>query len=181
MHRLKLIFWILVVVIIALSISIIVATRVFAATNINSATAEHFAWNDTIGWIDFYTNGDVFMTGHNIQGSASSSQGYISLDCATSPTGDICGSSNYAICNGVYSSSTGCAADASGNLSGYAWNDIIGWISLSCYNTDSCGTSNYSVAVNSQGDFTGWAWNDIIGWISFNYTNPGAGVSDPYW
>ncbi len=155
--------------------------RVFAATNINSATEKHFAWNDTVGWIDFYANGDVFVTGHNIQGSASSSEGYVSLDCATSPNGNICASSNYGVCNGVYSSSTGCSPNASGNLSGYGWNDDVGWISFNCYNTDSCATSNYSVAINNAGDFTGWAWNDVVGWISFNYTNPGAGSSTPYW
>ncbi len=180
MNRWKFFFWTLVTIVIILFVLLMVG-RVFAATNINSATEKHFAWNDTVGWIDFYANGDVFVTGHNIQGSASSSEGYVSLDCATSPNGNICASSNYGVCNGVYSSSTGCSPNASGNLSGYGWNDDVGWISFNCYNTDSCATSNYSVAINNAGDFTGWAWNDVVGWISFNYTNPGAGSSTPYW
>jgi len=181
MKRWKIIFWILVAIVIVFALGVIVVSRVFAATNISATTERHFAWNDVIGWFDFYTNGDVTVKGYKIEGSASSTDGYVSLDCATSPTGNICGTSNYGVCNGVYSTSSGCIADASGHLSGYAWNDIVGWISFSCDNTNGCGTSNYSVVINNSGDFTGYAWNDIIGWISFNYTNAGAGSSTPYW
>lgn len=46
-------------------------------------------------------------------------------------------------------------------LSGYAWSDNIGWISMS--------GPLHSVAVNSgTGAFSGYAWSDNIGWISFN-------------
>ena len=58
-----------------------------ATTNISSSTAQHSAWNDEIGWIDFYTTGNVTVTSAQLSGYASSSAGVIALDCATSPSG----------------------------------------------------------------------------------------------
>jgi hypothetical protein len=146
----------------------------FAATNINATTSQHFAWNDEIGWIDFYSTGNVNVTASQLQGYASSSAGSVSLDCATSPSGNICGTSNYMVAN-----------DGNGDLSGWAWNDEIGWISFywgdasSTYpvtgsTTSAC--SSYSgycgVQINAAtGVFSGWAWNDTVGWISFNCGN----------
>lgn len=132
-----------------------------AATNTD--VYYRWAWNDTIGWIDFYITGNVNTTSTEMNGYASSSVGYIALDCATSPNGNICGTSNFGVDN-----------DGNGTLSGYAWNDGIGWISFNCSNTGTCATSNYSVTV-SNGVFSGWAWNDIVGWISFNCNNSGIG------
>lgn len=63
--------------------------------------------------------------------------------------------------------------DGSGNLSGWAWNDAIGWISF-CggKSTTNCpGTTNYETTIDSGGNFQGWAWNDNVGWISFNCDN----------
>lgn len=126
--------------------------------DISSTTADHFAWNDAIGWINFYSSGNVQLTSSRLKGYANSSAGEISFDCATSPSGNVCGSSSYYVSN-----------DGSGTLMGYAWNDTYGWISLNCANHGGCGVSSYSVTVNpSTGVFNGFAWNDIIGWISFN-------------
>src|SRR3989338_2782024 len=66
--------------------------------------------------------------------------------------------------------------DAQGILSGYAWNDTIGWISLNCDESahggsNLCSTSNYKVQIDSNGSFSGYAWNDVAGWISFNCSN----------
>ncbi|MGC9046982.1 MAG: hypothetical protein ACP5IC_02620 [Minisyncoccia bacterium] len=148
---------------------------VYAATNIDSVN--HWAWNDSIGWIDFYSTNNVNLSGSYLHGYASSSDGFISLDCSTSPNGNICGTSNYGICNGPgpHNSDGSCPnADASGNLTGYAWNDAIGWISFNCDQSsqggsNNCVQSNYKVTVdNSTGVFSGYAWNDIVGWISVN-------------
>jgi len=137
---------------------LLVISPVSAATNISSAPNEHFAWNDIIGWLDFYSTGNVKVVYNQLSGYADSPLGYIALDCATSPNGDICGNSNFRVTN-----------DGGGNLSGYAWNDAIGWISFDCHNSGgNCASSNYQVKINSTGRFTGYAWNDIIGWISFN-------------
>ncbi len=55
----------------------------------------------------------------------------------------------------------------SDNLSGYAWSDNIGWISMNCTD-ENCGSTNYGVRVAPDGTLSGYAWSDNIGWISFN-------------
>jgi hypothetical protein len=139
----------------------IVGLKVFASTNID--LTDHYAWNDIIGWIDFYSTDNVNLSGSSLTGYATSSVGYIAFDCVTSPNPPVdCATtySNWKVTN-----------DGSGNLSGWAWNDQIGWISFNCHDTsDNCSQSVYQVSV-ANGEFSGWAWNDLIGWISFNCSN----------
>lgn len=132
----------------------------YAATNISSNTAQHWAWNDFAGWIDFYANNNIMVSSVGLTGYASSTVGDISLDCHTTRIGNICGTSNYQVVN-----------DGAGNLSGWGWNDNYGWISFNCSNTSSCGTSNYFAYIDSNGNFQGFAWNDLIGWLDFNCDN----------
>jgi hypothetical protein len=137
----------------------------FASTDINASSSAHWAWNDFIGWIDLYGNGDVLVTSAGMTGEASSSAGMISFNCngaSSTPTYNFCGTSNYGVLN-----------DGGGNLSGWAWNDEYGWISFSCSNGGTgCGTSAYHVTIDQYGNFTGYAWNDAIGWISFSCNQP---------
>jgi len=147
---------------------------VFASTNISANAASHWAWNDFVGWINFYSNSDVTVTSTSLTGDASSSAGIISLNCNGSlniPTYNVCGASNYQVLN-----------DGAGNLSGWAWNDMYGWISFWCGNGGTgCGTSPYRVTINpTTGDFSGYAWNDAIGWISFNCSGPGICATSNY-
>jgi len=136
-----------------------------------------YAWNDKIGWIDFgYAPGNVTVGTSQLIGYAYNDDvGEISLDCATSPAGDICESkSNYKVFRN----------DTTGDLSGWAWNDEIGWISF-CggQSTTNCPNAvNYKVTVNiTNGIFSGFAWNDNTGWISFNCNDIGAcGVAGDY-
>jgi len=137
---------------------------VFAATNINST--DKWAWNDVIGWLDFYSTNSVMVRGDRIDGYANSSAiGYISLDCATGPSGSNC--------NIPYNVSN----DFAGHLAGWAWNENIGWISFSSNNDHDPNTSGiqqspFPYGVNiSGGVFSGFAWNDVVGWISFNCSN----------
>lgn len=135
---------------------------VAAAGNISTDAAQHWAWNDIIGWFQFNTVSntmDVNVTGRKIQGSASSTSGYLSLDASSTLIGDITSQSSYAVTN-----------DGAGNLSGYAWNDLYGWFSFDCHNhaTGSSCTYPYQTTIDSSGDFSGYAWNDLIGWVSFN-------------
>lgn len=139
---------------------------------IDSNYPNYYAWNDVIGWIDFQT-GTVDVLVDHLEGYAKfgpigpspSAPNYISLDCATGPVGSSCAPVSYRILN-----------DATGNLTGWAWSDAIGWISFSCRNPEtggvspdySCTQSLYEVKINSNGDFSGFAWNDLVGWISFN-------------
>jgi len=133
---------------------------VFASTNISATTNQHWGWNDLAGWIDFYSTSNITVNTSQLTGYATSSVGYISLDCGTSPSGNICsvGNGNYKVAN-----------NGAGTLTGWAWSDSIGWISFSCTNVSGeCLTSNYGVYIDSSGNFHGYAWNDSIGWISFN-------------
>lgn len=60
------------------------------------------------------------------------------------------------------------AAPAPAEFTGYAWADTIGWISLNCSNTSSCGNSNYKVVYDTTtGDISGYAWADSVGWVQF--------------
>ena len=137
-----------------------------AATNIDATYK--YAWNDVIGWIDFYSTGNVNVSSTQLSGYASSSVGFIALDCATSPNGDICATSNFKVSN-----------DGNGNLTGWAYNDAIGWISFDSGTASS--SYAYQVTVNtSTGDFSGWAWNDIVGWISFNCLQPNICATSNY-
>lgn len=138
--------------------------RAEAATNISPSPSEHWAWNDIVGWIDFYNTDSITVASNaTTTGYASSSVGDISLDCATT-RGDIniCAQSDY----GAYN-------DGAGNLSGWAWSDTYGWISFWCGNHDPGCTPNYGVIIDpNTGTFSRFAWNDAIGWISFNCADP---------
>lgn len=155
-----------------LVLGFLIYTAVRAATNISSLPAEHFGWNDIIGWVDFYGTDTVTVSSVKLAGYASSSVGDISLDCATTRIGNICETSNYYVIN-----------DGLGNLSGWGWNDNYGWISF-CggQGTSDCpGSVNYRVLIDPDtGDFTNYAWNDIFGWLSFNCADPGTCGTSSY-
>lgn len=162
--------------------------KAIADTNISSEATEYFAWDDVVGWWDFYNTNSVVVRGSKIEGYATSTEGfgYMSLDCATTPIGSVCDTSIYGICNGPGPKQTdgSCPnADAEGILTGFAWNDEVGWISFNCNQSsyeggsNQCQDSNYRVEIGSEGYFTGYAWNDLVGWISFNCANH-AGCND---
>lgn len=135
-------------------------------TNVTSTQPLYWAWNDIIGWINFHDTHNVLVKSTKISGWASSSVGEISLDCFSSPNGNICATSNYKVLN------------SGGHLSGYAWNDIYGWFSF-CggLQTPSCpGEVSYQVTMVASGTnfyFSGYAWNDVVGWVSFDCANHG--------
>lgn len=158
------------VVAIAAASSLFYAGHVTRAGNIDSNPLRHWAWNDSVGWIDFYTYDNVIVDGFGLTGYASSSAREISLYCADTPNGNLCGTSNYRVQN-----------DRCGNLSGWAWNEVYGWISFcgttnaAQANTSTCirTNANYNVWIDGAedplpGEFRGYAWNDAIGWIQFN-------------
>ena len=135
--------------------------KVLAIANIVSTSPDYYAWNDIIGWINFYSSGNVYLSASNLTGYANSDIGYIAFDCATSPTPPADCATTFPDWQVTRS---GLA------LSGWAWNDQIGWISFDCHNTNSCLTSNYQVTFSGD-EFIGYAWNDVVGWISFNCSN----------
>jgi len=156
--------------VIIIGICLFAGLRVFAATNIDATDYNHWAWNDMIGWIDFYTTGNVYISGSGLTGYANSNVGYIAFDCATSPP-----TTPSADCNVL---SDWKVTNTGGTLTGWAWNDQIGWISFNSSDTGTCpNPSCYSVTY-ANGVFSGWAWNDIIGWISFNCGDTACGTVD---
>lgn len=58
-------------------------------------------------------------------------------------------------------------SQSSGAIAGWAWSDNIGWISLNCSNTSSCGTSNYGLTLNADNTVAGYGWSEHIGWVKF--------------
>lgn len=53
-------------------------------------------------------------------------------------------------------------------VTGWAWSDTIGWISLNCSDLGTCATSNYGISKASNGVLSGYGWSDSIGWVSAN-------------
>jgi hypothetical protein len=54
-------------------------------------------------------------------------------------------------------------------VTGWLWGENVGWISLSCANTDSCVTLDYGVSIDgATGRFAGHAWGENVGWIAFD-------------
>jgi hypothetical protein len=191
MRLVKIIFWVLVAGTIVVTVVIGFRSQQgrAAATNINPSATSSVAWDDVSGWWDFHATDNVVVRGTRLEGYASSSVGDISLDCATTRIGNICGTSNYGVCNGPgpHNADGTCpSGDASGNLTGWGWNDTVGWVSFNCDQSsqggsNNCVSSNYKVTVNQNtGDFGGYAWNDTDGWISFNCADPGTCGSSYY-
>lgn len=131
-----------------------------AATNINASSTSHWAWNDIVGWIDFYNTDSVMVSSQQVTGFASSPAGNIYLSCNGSNDPAGCGAINFGVIN-----------DGNGNLEGWGWNDAYGWISFCGGQGQSSmcpGSITYQVEISgATGDFSGFAWNDLIGWISF--------------
>ncbi len=136
-----------------------------SSTSSNIDDTYRWAWNDVIGWLDFKITSTVVVSSTKMTGYASSGIGYIAFDCATSPSPDC--THSYQVAN-----------DGTGVLSGWAWNDIIGWVSFDSATAQSSFT--YNVAIDTNGYFSGWAWNDIIGWISFNCSNTSTCATSDY-
>lgn len=56
--------------------------------------------------------------------------------------------------------------ESQGNITGWAWSDTIGWVSLSSADPTPCSVVPYGLTV-SNGVITGYAWSENIGWIQF--------------
>jgi hypothetical protein len=73
-----------------------------------------------------------------------------------------------------FGSSVGNVHVTDSGLTGYAYGENVGWISLNCSNTSSCGTVHYAVANDGNGNLSGYAWGENIGWIDFSHVTIGS-------
>jgi len=157
-------FRILAVTVYALTIGAVIVIAGFSlqldqaeASNIDSTNK--WAWNDVVGWIDFYdSDSGAVVISSQLQRWAvlkTDTDEYIALDCNTLPP------SGTADCDPDFG-----VDNDGGDLSGWAWSDTYGWISFSG------STPDYGVTIDDAGNWSGWAWNDIIGWISFSGSTP---------
>ncbi len=182
----KLLFWFFIGVVILFAVlSAIFSPKSEAQTNIDSEFPYYVGRDNIVGEWNFFSSGNVVIGGTRIEGWAlSTSNGSMALDCAITPNGNICDEfeNPWGICNGpgpklLDGSCSG--GDASGTLTGFAWNDVFGWISFNCNQTSHggqnyCGTLSHEVGINTtNGDFYGYAYNPILGQISFNCLDPG--------
>ena len=168
----KIIFWLIIFLVVIFAILLIFSSPKAKADlnpNTNVDSVERYAWNNIVGWIDFHGTHTVKVETDKLTGYASSDVGDIELDCATSPTppADCASFPGWQVTN-----------DGNGNLSGWAWNNAIGWISFDCTQTNNC-FFPYRVTIDQNGYFQNYAWNNVIGWISFNCANPGTNGCNP--
>lgn len=158
--------------IIIASLLVTVAFYNFAVADTNIDSTNRWAWSDNAGWWDFYSSDTVEVDGQELRGYASSSIGWMALNCNSTPNGDTCSESDFRVTN----------PGATGELSGCAWNDTQGWVSFWCGDgncdgsgsedaSSTCSNSDYRVTIDANGTFSGYAWNDTEGWISFNCAN----------
>ena len=145
----------------------------------NIDAVNRWAWNDILNYIDFLPSPtpNVEVKASELTGFATSSIGDIYLNCQTAPTGCATAAGNWKVSN-----------DGAGNLSGWGWNDAVGWVSF-CGNAtqhSSWDGSRWNCPSNEtyqvkifNGEFSEYAWNDIVGPISFN-CNPDAGCPPTY-
>lgn len=112
---------------------------------------EGHAWNDLLGYIDF-TGGSYDQTTGEISGTAQI------LDLGGNGTMQLRGDCTPS-CGGYGVSVVG------DQVTGFAWNDTIGWIDFQPSFGGVTFNEDASISVS------GWAWNDSYGWIAFRFTN----------
>lgn len=76
------------------------------------------------------------------------------------------------------------ASAATTPITGHAWSDTIGWISMNCIDggptgNNICASSNYGLSVDASGNITGYAWSDNLGWVSANESSCPSGTCQP--
>lgn len=136
-----------------------------------SSSLKGFASNYNIGSISFFGNGysvKIFSSSScAVSSSTIVSSTYAFEEFAWSPHIGWIKFRNSTDTEPVY----GVCLDENNELRGYAWNDIVGYISFNCRDLDICNFLNYSVKkeTKNQKDYlVGYAWNSVIGWIIFD-------------
>lgn len=107
--------------------------------------------------------------------------GLITAADASSTNGAIDSTNRYAWTENAgwldFGGSLGAVAITDSALSGYAFSETLGWLSLNCANDSSCATVDYKVSNNGNGTLTGYAWGENAGWVRFDPTGGGVSIN----
>ncbi|MCX6353624.1 MAG: hypothetical protein NTZ78_01825 [Candidatus Aureabacteria bacterium] len=110
-------------------------------------------WGESIGWVNLRTAHAELKIGSNILA------GWIWLENC----GWVCLGDGHPLKVGHYTNRGACDwgvnNDGQGNLSGYAWSEVTGWINFS--------TSHSRLYLDETGQFYGYAWGENAGWMHF--------------
>lgn len=186
-------------------ISIFSFTKI-ASANVSDHVLHGYAWSDNVGWVS--------LNCADRPGNLCDTKPYsVVIDYGTGQMSGYAWSSNIGWISFNASDVSGCPVKNSYNnsctptaiLSSAAGNppfpQILGWaralsynsawdgyISLSCYNTNTCGTNNYSVQLPNDGttaigttggSITGRAWGStVVGWFDFSNVTVTPGSSE---
>jgi len=147
------------------------------ADNIDSTYK--YSWGENIGWMNWkpsYDGTDYGVTVYNecLTGYIwAENAGWIKVGDTSCAGGDCCQTGTTKGYENDSNSTDddgdgvvddwGVNNDGSGNLSGYAWGENVGWINFS--------SAYHRVVINSSGEFTDYAWGENIGWINMNCSN----------
>ncbi|MCX6355956.1 MAG: hypothetical protein NTZ78_13800 [Candidatus Aureabacteria bacterium] len=116
-------------------------------------------WGENIGWINLRTTHADFKIGSNIL------VGWVWLENC----GWVCLGEGHPLDGMRYTNRSGfdwgINNDGEGNLSGFAWSEVTGWINFQ--------TSHSRVYLGKAGQFYGYAWGENVGWMHFG---PGENV-----
>ena len=151
------------------------------ADNIDSTYK--YSWGENIGWMNWkpsYGGTDYGVTVYNecLTGYIwAENAGWIKLGDTSCAGGDCCqtgttkgyenDSNNTDDDGDGVVDDWGVNNDGSGNLSGYAWGENVGWI-----NFKDTSANNYNqVVIDSNGYFTNYAWGENVGWIHMEDTS----------
>ncbi|MCX6355062.1 MAG: hypothetical protein NTZ78_09200 [Candidatus Aureabacteria bacterium] len=119
----------------------------------------NLTWGESIGWVNLKEKQADLKIGSDIL------TGWIWLENC----GWVCLGGGRPLDGGRYSNKSvhdwGVNNDGQGNLSGYAWSEVTGWISFQ--------TSHSRVYLGETGQFYGYAWGENVGWMHFG---PGRSV-----
>jgi len=165
------------VIIFLIILSFLALPVILVADNIDSTYK--YSWGENIGWMNWkpsYGGTDYGVTVYNecLTGYIwAENAGWTKVGDTSCAGGDCCqtgtikGYENDS--NGADNDGDGVADDwgvnnnGSGNLSGYAWGENVGWINFS--------SAYHQVVINSSGEFTNYAWGENVGWINMNCAN----------
>lgn len=113
----------------------------------------NLVWGENTGWVNLRARHGDLRIGSNVLA------GWIWLENC----GWVCVGDGKPLEGKYYSNRSaydwGVNNDGTGNLSGYAWSELTGWINFD--------TSHSHVSLDEKGQFRGYAWGENVGWIKF--------------